>query len=85
MENKLKTAAKKRGRPASSKTGTTNAGQSQSLTRGLTLLERLAEAEHGIALTDLAQRVGLAPSTTHRLLNTLEQMQFVRNDPALGL
>ena len=85
MEDKLKTVAKKRGRPPGSKAAAASAGQSQSLTRGLTLLERLAEAEHGIALTDLAQRVGLAPSTTHRLLNTLEQLQFVRNDPTLGL
>lgn len=28
---------------------------------------------------------GLAPSTTHRLLHTLEQMQFVQQDEELGL
>ena len=72
---------KRRGRPAKRPS---NPQQSQSLSRGLLLLERLAEGEHGISLTDLAQRVGLAPSTTHRLLNTLGQQGFVRHDSALG-
>ena len=56
----------------------------QSLTRGLTLLERLSEERHGISLTDLAHRVGLAPSTTHRLLKSLEKMRFVRQDEERG-
>ncbi len=61
------------------------AGHVQSLTRGLMLLERLAEERYGIALTDLAHRVGLAPSTTHRLLKSLEKMKFVRQDEERGL
>jgi IclR family acetate operon transcriptional repressor len=51
--------------------------QVQSLTRGLSLLEALANAEHGLTLTELAQRVSLPPSTTHRLLATLEKMNYV--------
>lgn len=62
-----------------------SAGQVQSLIRGLTLLEHLAGSDQGLLLTDLAQRVGLAASTTHRLLGTLEQLQFVRQDRELGL
>lgn len=55
--------------------------QVQSLIRALTLLNRLAEArEDGITLTDLAQQVGLASSTAHRLLATLEQERYVRFD-----
>jgi IclR family acetate operon transcriptional repressor len=61
------------------------AGQSQSLLRGLALLERLADADGGVTLTDLAQRVGLSPSTTHRLLNTLESTGFVHRTEPLGL
>lgn len=61
------------------------AGQSQSLLRGLALLERLADADGGVTLTDLAQRVGLSPSTTHRLLNTLERTRFVHRTEPLGL
>ena len=84
MSEKPVFIARRRGRPPNSKSGSAS-GQSQSLTRGLNLLERLAETGHGTSLTDLAQQVGLAPSTTHRLLNTLEQLEFVRQDPMLGL
>ena len=48
------------------------------------LLEAISEAEEGISLSDLAMQVGLAPSTTHRLLNTLEQLRFVHQDIELG-
>ena len=60
-------------------------GQVQSLTRGLNLLEALAKAEGGISLTDVSQRVGLPPSTTHRLLSTLEKMGYVYQGGDLGL
>jgi IclR family transcriptional regulator, acetate operon repressor len=61
------------------------AGGVQSLTRGLTLLEQLAESEGGISLTEISTRVGLAPSTAHRLLNTLADMGFVVQAPDSGL
>lgn len=70
------------GRPRT--TGTATGGQVQSLNRGLTLLERLAESEAGLLLTDLAQQVGLPTSTTHRLLATLEQARFVHQEPDTG-
>ncbi len=61
-------------------------GAVQSLNRGLLLLKRIAEAgRNGLTLTDAALQVGIAASTTHRLLNTLEQAGFVRRDPELGL
>ena len=49
----------------------------KALTRGLTLLEKLAETEGGITLTEISSRVSLPPSTAHRLLNTLADMGFV--------
>ncbi|MGB0671077.1 MAG: IclR family transcriptional regulator domain-containing protein [Rhodospirillales bacterium] len=55
-------------------------GQVQSLARALRLMNALTEEEHGLNLTDLAQKVGLAPSTTHRLLTTLQEMRYVRYD-----
>lgn len=62
-------------------TSTAGGGQVQSLVRALGLLTRIAEAPSGrVALTDLAQQVGLPPSTAHRLLTTLEQERFVRFD-----
>lgn len=60
-------------------------GQVQSLTRGLMLLERIAESIGGVALTDLALQVGLPNSTTHRLLSTMQQMGFVQQVGDLGL
>lgn len=59
-------------------------GQVQSLTRGLQILETLARAEGGLTLTELAQRVTLPPSTTHRLLSTLERMGYVYQSGDLG-
>lgn len=59
-------------------------GQVQSLGRALSILERLAEAD-GMTLTDLAQSVGLAPSTTHRLLTTLQQRRFAAFDEEYGV
>lgn len=57
------------------------AGQVQSLTRAMSLLEAVARSHDGLTLTELAQTVGLPPSTAHRLLTTLQQARFVRFDP----
>jgi IclR family acetate operon transcriptional repressor len=56
-------------------------GGVQSVDRALMLLEVLGEDEEGNRLTDLASRTGLAPSTVHRLLTTLEQRQFIHFNP----
>ena len=57
----------------------------QSLTRGLSILECVAQSEGGLTLTDIAQRAQLAPSTTHRLLATLEKTGYVYQMGDLGL
>jgi IclR family acetate operon transcriptional repressor len=49
------------------------------------LLEEVARADHGAALTELAARAGLAPSTAHRLLKSLEAARFVAHDGERGL
>jgi len=77
------TTPPRRGRTPS-KPGTST-GQVQSLTRGLSILEALGKAEGGLTLTDIAHRVALAPSTTHRLLSTLEKMGYVYQAGDLGL
>ena len=76
-------APPRRGR-APSKPGAST-GQVQSLTRGLSILETLSRAEGGLTLTDIGQRVGLAPSTAHRLLATLERTGYVYQAGDLGL
>ncbi|MED5787566.1 helix-turn-helix domain-containing protein, partial [Enterobacter hormaechei] len=74
----------KRGRNPAATTAAQPGGQVQSLTRGLNLLEWIAESHGGVALTDLAQQAGLTNSTTHRLLTTMQQLGFVRQVGELG-
>jgi len=54
-------------------------GSVQALERGLNLLAIIAEAD-GLSLTSIAQRAGIAPSTAHRILNTLKASGFVHYD-----
>jgi len=82
MPNRLSSPPPRRGR-IPGKPGSATV-QVQSLTRGLSLLEALARAEGGLTLTDVAQRVQLAPSTAHRLLSTLERMGYVYQSGELG-
>lgn len=54
----------------------------QAVDRALHLLEAMSLRSEGARLSELAREVGLAPSTTHRLLTTLEQRGFAQFDPA---
>jgi len=63
----------------------TQTGQVRSLTRALAILRALGESGPGMTLSALAEATGLPPSTTHRLLTTLEAERFVRPDPQTGL
>ncbi len=53
-------------------------GQVRALARALSILRELGQAPAGLSLTELSHRVNLAPSTTHRLLTTLETQRFAR-------
>jgi IclR family acetate operon transcriptional repressor len=57
----------------------------QSLSRALGLLNALAAQDDGLGLSEVAKRVGLAVSTAHRLLTTLQQEGFVRFDDQRGV
>ena len=82
MSHRL-TAPPPRGRTPTKPGGSTS--HVQSLTRGLSILECLAKSEGGLTLTDVAHRVALPTSTTHRLLSTLERMRYVHQAGNLGL
>lgn len=56
----------------------------RALDRGLAVLEVLAKAPE-LPLTELADRVGLAYSTAHRILETLRQRGFVTQSAQTGL
>jgi len=49
--------------------------------KGLRMLEVLAVTEGPCALSDLAKICGVTKSNAHRLLKTLEDRRFVRQDP----
>ncbi len=55
---------------------------SQTLLRGLDLLDAVATGP--IALTELAERLGLTKSTTHRLANALVDRRYLTFAPRLG-
>lgn len=55
-------------------------GQVQSLTRALSILNLIAENSPGLSLTVIAKTLQLAPSTTHRLLTTLQEERYVQYD-----
>ncbi|MGH2409335.1 MAG: IclR family transcriptional regulator, partial [Chloroflexota bacterium] len=52
-----------------------------SLGRGLRVLTLLAEADGPLGVTELAARLSVDPSSSYRLLATLEQQGFVRQEP----
>ncbi|MGM4913894.1 IclR family transcriptional regulator [Rhizobium sp. 768_B6_N1_8] len=56
-------------------------GRVQSIDRAMMLLEAMGMDEDGNRLVDLATRTGLAPSTVHRILTTLERWQFIQYNP----
>jgi IclR family transcriptional regulator, acetate operon repressor len=67
-----------RGRPRSMKPAA-EAGTVQSLERGMALL-RIVAAADGLTLTEVSRVGGLPPSTTHRMLTTLQQAGMVEFD-----
>ena len=69
-----------RPKPGVAKAAPERSDQVQSLVRALAIVNRLAAADEGATLTEVAQQVGLSPSTAHRLLTTLEQERYVRFD-----
>jgi IclR family acetate operon transcriptional repressor len=57
-----------------------NSYRVKSVARALALLELLAEHKDGITLTACSDRLGLHPSTAHRILNTMAEYGYVHQD-----
>ena len=70
------------GRPASS--AKASGGHSQSLVRGLKLLEHISISPLGLSLSELADMAELAPSTAHRLLQALQSQGFITQENEQG-
>jgi IclR family acetate operon transcriptional repressor len=79
MARQTTTRVRPAGNPRGAAKAKSGGDRVQSLVRALTLLNRIADsADDGVSLSEVAQQVGLAPSTAHRLLLTLEQERYVR-------
>lgn len=61
-----------------------NSGSVQSVVRALSLLQVLAESPVDCTLGELTRHAKLAPSTTHRLLNSLIQAGYASQNPVTG-
>ncbi|HEX6954503.1 MAG TPA: IclR family transcriptional regulator [Agromyces sp.] len=55
--------------------------QSQTLSRGIRILEILADAREPLSIDELAQRLGVHRSVAYRLLRTLEHHRLTVRDP----
>lgn len=53
----------------------------QSLSRGLTVLELLSQAENGLGVTQLSKVLEVDKSSVTRMLHTLSEHQFAMKDP----
>jgi DNA-binding IclR family transcriptional regulator len=51
-----------------------------SLSRGLQILQLLAEENRPLGVTEIAERLAVDPSTSYRLLATLEKHTFIRQE-----
>ena len=51
-----------------------------SLERGLAVLEILAEASEALGVREIARRLGLSAAATQRILNTLAEREYVRQE-----
>jgi DNA-binding IclR family transcriptional regulator len=61
----------------------TNGGV-QSVVRALRLIDTLGQSRGEVGIAELSKRVGLHVSTVHRLLTTLVQQGFCRQNPETG-
>ena len=52
----------------------------QSIERAFIILEHLSGHPHGMQITKLAKETGLSKSTVHRLLSTLIELKYVKQD-----
>jgi DNA-binding IclR family transcriptional regulator len=59
-----------------------SAGGNQSLARGLTILALFAEESDELGVRDIARRLNISSSITHRLVRTLAELGFLEQNPA---
>ncbi len=73
-----------RPRPAETEEDAPGIPGTQALTRGIGLLNLVADAPAPLRLSEIADRAGLARPTAHRILGALTEARLLRHDPATG-
>ncbi|MGP4069511.1 IclR family transcriptional regulator [Halobacillus sp. B29] len=63
--------------------GERSAATVQSVDRALSILQLLQDNSEGMGVTEIAHRLGVAKSTVHRLLASLKQKGYVKQDEML--
>jgi len=61
--------------------GIISAGGNQSLARGLTILTLFAEENGELGVRDIARRLDISVTITHRLVRTLSELGFLEQNP----
>lgn len=72
---------RKRGRPRGRAAGSEDSGGVRALDRALDILDLIASSS-GLTLSEIGQRLDMAPSTVHRVLVTLAARGVAETDPA---
>ena len=80
MEN----VKRKAGRPSKSHIGDVSS-MNKTLIRSMQILERLAQSNSGLTLSELSQQLGIATATVFRLLYTFEELGYVTQNKQFGL
>ncbi len=62
-----------------------NAYRVKSLEKALIILELMIDEERSLSLMQICARLGYGKSTVHRILGTLKQRKFVRQNPVTKL
>ncbi|MBD9528298.1 MULTISPECIES: HTH-type transcriptional regulator BhcR [Paracoccus] len=75
----MSSAPRKRGRPKSRAEGSEDTGGVRALERALDVLDVIASG-NGLTLSEIAQQLGQAPSTVHRVLVTLAARGMAETD-----
>jgi len=61
-----------------------NAYAVPSITRAMKLLELLAQSHSGLTLSEISRKLGVAKSSAHVLMRTLENLGYLKRSNANG-
>ena len=75
---------RKAGRPSKLQIGDVKS-MNKTLVRSMQILERLAQSNSGLTLSELSQQLGIATATVFRLLHTFEELGYVTQNKEFGL